>query len=107
MFSKTFEEHVDHLQAVFGRLCQHNLKLKPSKCERFKTKVSYLGHVLGISTDPEKASAVNQWPDEQQKVVDTVKEKLTHPPITAYADYSLPFGVHTYFSSSGLGAVLD
>ena len=54
MFSKTFEEHVDHLQAVFGRLCQHNLKLKPSKCERFKTKVSYLGHVLGISTDPEK-----------------------------------------------------
>ena len=65
MFSKTLEEHVEQLQAVFARPCQHNLKLKPSKCELLKTKVSYLGHVIseaGISTDPEKTSAVEQWP---------------------------------------------
>ena len=36
IFSKTFEEHVQRLEAVFERLSQHNLKLKPSKCEFFE-----------------------------------------------------------------------
>ena len=46
IYSSTFEEHLEHLEAVFERLEQHNLKLKASKCEFFKTKVSYLGHVV-------------------------------------------------------------
>lgn len=41
------------------------MKLKPSKCELFKQSISYLGHIFsdqGISTDPEKISAVKVWP---------------------------------------------
>ena len=73
-FSKTFDEHIERLEAVFARLCQHNLKLKPSKCELFKTSVSWtcLGHVVseeGISADREKTSAVKNW-----KVPENVKE---------------------------------
>ena len=45
VFSQNFEEHLERLEAVFSKLKQHGLKLKPSKCEFFKTKVNYLGHV--------------------------------------------------------------
>jgi len=65
IFSRTFDEHVQRLEAVFSRLAEHNLKLKPSKCEFFKTSVTYLGHVVseqGIETDPEKTSSVESWP---------------------------------------------
>jgi hypothetical protein len=38
--------------------------------------------------------------------MDQVIEKLTSPPILAYADYTLPFILHTDASNEGLGAVL-
>ena len=54
IFSENFEDHLERLEAVFSRLKQHGLKLKPSKCELFKTSVNYLGHVVsenGVKTD--------------------------------------------------------
>lgn len=65
IFSKTFKEHCQRLENVFQKLADRGLKLKPSKCELFKQSISYLGHVIseaGISTDPEKVSAVVEWP---------------------------------------------
>ena len=65
IFSSTFEEHLERLQAVYERLQEHNLKLKPSKCELFKERVSYLGHEVseeGIHTDPSKIEAVKSLP---------------------------------------------
>ncbi len=44
IFSKTFEEHLERLEAVFQRLHANGLKLKPSKCELFRVRVTYLGH---------------------------------------------------------------
>jgi hypothetical protein len=64
IFSKTFEDHVSRLESVFEKLSEHNLKLKPSKCEFFRSSVTYLGHVVGehgISADPEMLSAVIEW----------------------------------------------
>ena len=43
------------------------------------------------------------WEDAQQKAFDTLKEKFTNPSILAYADYHLPFKLHTDASSTGLG----
>ena len=57
IFSKTPKEHLEHLRGVFEKLAQAGLKLKPKKCEFFKTKLSYLGHIVskdGIETDPKK-----------------------------------------------------
>ena len=36
IFSRTVDEHLDRLQAVFKKLEQANLRLKPSKCEVLK-----------------------------------------------------------------------
>ena len=63
--SDTFEKQILHLTQVFERLRQANLKLSPKKCNLFKHKVAFLGHIVsseGISTNPEKVEAVQTWP---------------------------------------------
>ena len=44
IFSQTEEEHLERMRVVFDRLREHGLKLKPSKCEVFKTEINYLTH---------------------------------------------------------------
>ena len=46
VFSKTPKEHIEWLCGVFTKLTYVGLKLKPSKCDFFKTKITYLGHVV-------------------------------------------------------------
>ena len=49
---------------MFEKLAKAGLKLKPSKCEFFKSKIAYLGHIVstrGIKTDPKKIEAVKNW----------------------------------------------
>ena len=65
VFSRTPEEHIHRLKAVFEKLKAAGLKLKPSKCDFFKKEIKYLGHVVseqGVSTDPDKIKAVTEWP---------------------------------------------
>ena len=46
VYSKTLEDHLEWLQAVFNRFAHHGLKLKPSKCYFFKEEITYLGHEI-------------------------------------------------------------
>ena len=46
VFSKTPEEHLDRLRAVFEQLKKAELKLKPLKYEFLKQELTYLGHVV-------------------------------------------------------------
>ncbi|CAI7802682.1 unnamed protein product [Closterium sp. NIES-54] len=60
IFSKTKEEHVQHLQKVFEVLRKEQLYAMQSKCEFFLSEVEFLGHVVsgsGIRTDPKKIAA--------------------------------------------------
>ena len=46
------------------KLIAAGLKLKPKKCDFFRSKISYLGHIVsskGIETDPKKIEAVKNW----------------------------------------------
>ena len=55
---------MEQLRGVFNKLAKAGLKLKPSKCELFKSKITYLGHIVlaaGIETDPKKIEAVKNW----------------------------------------------
>ena len=65
IFSKMLKEHLVRLRAVFQKLKEAGLKLKPTKCEFFKQKLTYLGHVVseeGINTDAKKAEVILKWP---------------------------------------------
>ena len=44
VFSHTEEEHLERMRVIFDRLREHGLKLKPSKCEVFRTEINYLAH---------------------------------------------------------------
>ena len=46
------------------------------------------------------------WGPEQEASFKTLKEKLVTYPILGFADYALPFEIHTDASTSSLGAVL-
>lgn len=43
VFFQTLTKHLSHLRAVFVRLRDEGLKLKPSKCLFFKDKMEFLG----------------------------------------------------------------
>ena len=57
--------HLQRLTWLVERLRSTGLKLKVSKCRIMKRKVAFLGHRVsseGLSTDPAKISAVQDWP---------------------------------------------
>ena len=63
VFSRTAEEHMLHLEAIFEALQVADLKIKVSKCEFFKKHVSYLGFLIGetgIQCDRSKVEAINR-----------------------------------------------
>ena len=65
IFSRTFDDHLLHLEQVFKRLREANLRLKPSKCHFVKSEVEYLGHVVsadGLKPNPAKIRAVQEFP---------------------------------------------
>ncbi len=65
VFSRTFEDHLEDLEAVFLRLLQYGLKLKPKKCTFAKDSVPFLGHIIsaeGIKPDPEKIKVIENYP---------------------------------------------
>lgn len=65
VFSKDLESHLLHLEEVFQKLRNANLKLKPSKCKFATQNVQYLGHMItpnGIEMDPSKIAAVTEFP---------------------------------------------
>jgi hypothetical protein len=63
IYSKSAEEHGQHLRVVLEKLRTHKLYAKFSKCEFWLEKVAFLGHILtaeGVAVDPEKVEAVSQ-----------------------------------------------
>ncbi|GJV85557.1 putative reverse transcriptase domain-containing protein [Tanacetum coccineum] len=64
IYSKTREEHVEHLRLVLELLKKEKLYAKFSKCEFWLREVQFLGHVIngnGIHVDPSKIEAVKNW----------------------------------------------
>ena len=73
VYSKSWEEHLQHLRKVFHCLQKAGLTLKLPKCRFGLNKVDYLGHVIGngeILPDPRKVEAVQcfQRPETKTQV---------------------------------------
>ncbi|GJY94080.1 reverse transcriptase domain-containing protein [Tanacetum coccineum] len=64
IYSKTQEEHVEHLRLVLELLKKEKLYAKISKCEFWLREVQFLRHVIngnGIYVDPSKIEVVKNW----------------------------------------------
>ena len=65
VYSKDEKSHVKDLRKTLTKLRESKLYAKPSKCEFFKTTLTFLGHVIsaqGIAPDTAKVEAVNNLP---------------------------------------------
>ena len=65
IYSRSEQEHLEHLEEIFIRLKAAGLKLKLEKCCIFKKHIQYLGHLIsadGIQPLPEKLESIAKMP---------------------------------------------
>jgi hypothetical protein len=65
VYSRSWTDHLTHLQTVLQILSVNSLFAKMSKCQFGVLRVSYLGHIIseqGVAVDPAKIQAVIDWP---------------------------------------------
>jgi RNase H-like domain found in reverse transcriptase/Reverse transcriptase (RNA-dependent DNA polymerase)/Integrase zinc binding domain/Chromo (CHRromatin Organisation MOdifier) domain/Retroviral aspartyl protease len=65
IYSKTLEEHIQHVRQVLDVLRANKLFAKESKCELFKPEVEFLGHIVGrqgVRMMEDKLKAIQDWP---------------------------------------------
>ncbi|GJY26298.1 putative reverse transcriptase domain-containing protein [Tanacetum coccineum] len=122
IYSKTQEEHVEHLRLVLELLKKEKLYAKFSKCEFWLREVQFLRHVIngnGIHVDPSKIEAIAKsltilsqksktfnWGEEQEYAFQILKDKLRNAPVLALPGGSEDFVVYCGASGIGLGCVL-
>ena len=64
VFSRTVEEHLEHLRAAIQRIEEAGLKLQPAKCHFARREVEYLGHretPEGLKTNQRLVEAVTMF----------------------------------------------
>ena len=65
IYSRTFAEHLEAMEAVFARIDENGLRFKAKKCYVGVDEVKFLGHVVcrdGIKPDPDKTKAIREMP---------------------------------------------
>lgn len=70
IFSKSFDEHLSHVQTILETLAKANMRVKAAKCRWFQSEVSYLGHTVsekGISPIDAKIAAIVDAPAPTDK----------------------------------------
>ncbi|CAF1687981.1 unnamed protein product, partial [Adineta ricciae] len=61
VFSRSFEEHVEHIQQLLSILSKYNFQLNPPKCKLFQQKIDYLSHVIsekGFQPNDERTRSI-------------------------------------------------
>nr|QBG82614.1 peroxidase 64 [Papaver somniferum] len=65
LYSKSWEEHIEHIKIVLSILMTNKLYVKKEKCTFGQEEVKYLGHVISrecVEMDPDKVATVLDWP---------------------------------------------
>nr|GEV21821.1 hypothetical protein [Tanacetum cinerariifolium] len=100
IYSKSQEEHVEHLRIVLGLVKKEKLYAKFSKCKFWLREVQFLGHVINgneIHVD---------LGEEHELAFQTLKDKLCNAPVLALPEGPEDFVVYCGASRIGLGYVL-
>ena len=77
IYSRSEEEHMQHLRVVLQTLRDRRLFAKFSKCEFWLDRIVFLGHVVsgdGVCVDPAKIDTVANW--ERPKTVSEIRSFL-------------------------------
>src|SRR5512142_488739 len=77
IYSRTKEEHEEHLRLALEKLREHQLYAKFSKCEFWLSEVKFHGHVIsarGVAVDPSNVESVTNW--KQPKTVSEIRSFL-------------------------------
>ncbi|XP_028552383.1 uncharacterized protein LOC114580110 [Dendrobium catenatum] len=65
IYSRSLQEHLEHLRKVLNTLQHHQLYVNQKKCSFAQRSVEYLGHIIsaeGVAADPSKVEAMTSWP---------------------------------------------
>lgn len=65
VYSRTVEDHVEHLKSVLGILQDYRMFAKCSKCRFAVAEIEYLGHLIsthGVRVNPSKLDSMVNWP---------------------------------------------
>lgn len=82
IYSKSWEDHIQHVDKVLKLLEEKQLYAKPSKCFFGVQEVEYLGHIVsheGVKVDPNKIKAIKEW-----KIPTTIKHLRGFLGLTGY-----------------------
>ncbi|GJX39047.1 putative reverse transcriptase domain-containing protein [Tanacetum coccineum] len=124
IYSKSKEDHEEHLKIILGLLKKEKLYAKFSKCNFWIDSVQFLGHVIdskGIHVDPSKIEAIKnwtapttptgknkkyEWGEDEEEAFHMLKQKLCSAPILALPEGSEDFVVYCDASIKGFRVVL-
>src|SRR6185369_14138514 len=70
IYSKSWEEHLEHIEQVFKRLEEAGLKMGRAKCFFAKKEIEFLGHIVneeGIKTSPKLVEKIKNFPIPETK----------------------------------------
>ena len=80
-YSGSFNHHMEHVRMVLKRLKGKGIKLKPRKCNLFKSEVCYLRRIFseqGYQIDPTETSVIANMKQLNPKTVGELRRLLSY-----------------------------
>jgi len=68
IYSRTTEDHIEHVKAVLDRLREYKLFVNLDKCEFHTQRTEYLGYIVtpdGLSIDNSRVATIQEWPEPE------------------------------------------
>ncbi|GJX85209.1 retrotransposon protein, putative, ty3-gypsy subclass [Tanacetum coccineum] len=117
VYSKTREEHEDHLCIVLEILRQKKLYAKILKCDFWLGQMEFLGHIVlanGITMDHAKVETITKWPrstmvtenEKREKSLKELKRRLVSSLVLTLPSRTGGYQIYSDTSKKGLCCVL-
>ena len=68
IYSRTTEDHIEHVKTVLERLREYKLFVNLEKCEFHTRRTEFLGYIVtpdGLSMDSSRVATIQEWPEPE------------------------------------------